>query len=332
MRYYRIEIVPATPAPTTTNGVETVTVTPAKPLVFASLLDNGRPNPGALNVLLDVPAFFYAAPDGQASVQIWGIGLDQISQAANLNGHACAIYAGMSKGLPLANPKQAGLVVRGTINQAFGNWIGTEQTLDLILTPSVGAPGNPKNIVLNWKKGTPLSSALSSTLSTAFPGFKLSVAIDPKLVLSNDEVGFYSSLQEFAAYVKSVSMNIVKGAYRGVDILVSESTIVVTDASVQTAPTLLAFQDLIGQPTWLSPATISFKTVMRADVVVGNFVKLPPALATQTSAGASRFVNAKLTFQGTFLITSVRHVGNFRQADAASWVTVFEASTNPVNA
>jgi hypothetical protein len=330
MRYYRIEIAPADSAPTTSGGVETVIVTP--PLVFTSLLGSGAPNPGALNVLLDVPAYFYAAPDGQASVQIWGIGLDQISQAANLNGRLCAVYAGMSKGLPLANPKQAGLIVQGTINQAFGNWINTDQTLDLILTPRVGSPNDPSNIVLNWPKGTQLSAAIQSALSTAFPNLTPKISISPNLVLSNDEWGFYPSLQEFAAYVKSVSKNIIGGTYPGVDIAISESTFVVSDASTPKTPTLLAFQDFIGQPTWIDPATIQFKMVMRADLALGDFVKFPPALATQSPSSASRFVNPKLTFQGVFLLTSVRHVGNFRQSDAASWVTVFEASTQPVPA
>lgn len=92
--------------------------------------------PGALNIELDIPVAPYFVPDVSAYVSVWGIGLQNIAQARDFNNLAIKVYGGMKKGLPLAKPQQAGLLIAGEIQQAYGNWIGTEQTLDLQIRPS----------------------------------------------------------------------------------------------------------------------------------------------------------------------------------------------------
>lgn len=294
----------------------------------------GKSIPGALNVELDVPVIPFATPMGAAAVTIWGIPLSDISQASDFNGMTVSIYGGFQKGFPLADPAQAGLLAKGMIFQAFGNWIDTEQTLNFNVQPSVGSPDDPKNIVLDWAKGTKLSDAIQSTLSTAFPDFKTDIKISDKLVLPADEKGYFQSLVQFAQYARTVSAAIVGGDYTGVDIVLTESTLKVYDGTTQTSPTLLAFRDMIGQPTWIDPLTVQAKFAMRADLNVGDFIKFPPAIVTNTAAGAATTgsnLKQTATFQGVFMIKLVRHVGNFRQPDGASWVTVVNAaSTAPV--
>jgi len=294
----------------------------------------GKNIPGALNIEMDIPVFAFATPSGAAIVKIWGVSLQEISQASDLNNKPIEVYGGFQKGLPLANPSQAGLLVKGDVFQAFGNWIGTEQSLDLIIYPGTGSTEDPKNIVLNWKKDTKLSDAVRSTLTTAFPDFDVDVKIDEKLVLPADEVGFYGTLTQFAQYVKDVSRSIVNAdAYPGVDIALSDKTLTVYDGSVESNPIEIVFRDMIGQPTWIDPLSVQTKFAMRSDLKVGDFIKFPPALVTTGPGTTSPFINAKATFQGVFQISQVRHVGNFRQADAASWVTVVDAySTKPVEA
>src|SRR5579859_766749 len=198
MRYYSIQITD----PVTGKLLTQPSSVPNSGATYSSLV-NGFTLPGALNVELDVPVYAYAVPAGQAYARIWGISLAEISQAADLGvtssgspGFGIAIYAGMQRGLPLANPAQAGLIVEGRILQAFGNWINTEMTLDLILYPATGAPDDPKNIVIDWKAGTPLAQAVANTLSVAFPTLKQNIQISPNLVLAHDEPGFYGSLVE----------------------------------------------------------------------------------------------------------------------------------------
>lgn len=291
---------------------------------YASFV-GGKNLPGALNVELDVPVVPFAIPYGSAFVKVWGVPLSDVGQASDLNGLAISVYAGMQKGLPLANPAQAGLIVQGYVFQAFGNWIRTEQSIDLNVQPQSGTIVVPKNIVLNWAKGTKLSDAIAATLSTAFPEYSTSIAISENLVLPADEVGYFATVGQFATYLKAVSASIIGGSYQGVDVLLTEKTFKVWDGTSPTTPTTLAFQDMIGQPTWIDPLSVQVKLVMRADLSVGDYVKFPPALVTTNPGTTSPLVNAKSVFQGTFQIGAVRHVGNFRQADAASWVTVVDA-------
>jgi hypothetical protein len=53
---------------------------------------------------------------------------------------------------------------------------------------------------------------------------------------------------------------------------------------------------------------------------------LPKAQVTTTAQSYPAYRN-NLVFQGSFLVTRVRHVGNFRDPDAASWVTTIDAVT-----
>lgn len=317
MRYYKIVITdPATGAVRRT---------------WTSLQDNGNFNPGALNIELDIPVTAYAVPMGAAYVRIWGISLQDIGRAANFNGANIAVYGGMSKGLPLANPNQAGLLVKGSIQQAFGNWVSTDMTLDLILQPRTGTIEAPLNIVLNWKAGTPLASALASTFSVAFPQLAQNINISPSLVLSHDAPGYYQTLPQLAQFVNEITRAIIGGSYPGVGIAIDDNTIYVFDGTQSvngtspTKPKTINFVDLIGQPTWIDLLTIQAKCVMRADIAVGDYVKMPPSLATTSPQSFSQYRQSSV-FQGVFMANLIRHVGNFRQADANSWVTVINAA------
>lgn len=286
---------------------------------------NNQTLPNAWNVILDIPVTPFAAPAGAAYIQVWGISLAEISQAHDLNGKNIQVFGGMQKGLPLANPKQAGLLAEGTIIQAFGNWLGTDQTLDLILTPPFGTIEKPANITMQWPPNTKFADGIRATLSTAFPGYTINVNISSSLVRAGATPGFYQTLGQFAQYLESASRQINRSPdYLGIQITSQGKTINVVDGTVKPKPKQLAFQDLIGQPTWIGLNTINFKTVMRADIAVNDLITFPPGILATTTAQSSSQFRDKSAFQGTFLVSSVRHVGNFRQADGASWVSVFD--------
>jgi hypothetical protein len=65
---------------------------------------------------------------------------------------------------------------------------------------------------------------------------------------------------------------------------------------------------------------------MRADLKVGDSFTLPKTQITNTSQASSSLVNQGVSFQGGFVVISLRHVGDFRQATADSWVTVIEGA------
>lgn len=337
MRYYRIEISdPATKRVISPPG-------------FAGLLDgasytsfvNGKNLPNAWDVELDIPVIGQATPQGGALCRIWGVSLQEIGQANNLNGKNISIFGGMQKGYPLANPRQAGLLVRGYIFQAFGQWIGVDQYLDLVIYPGSAtgsAPGGtgtveaPKNLVLNWKAGTTLNDAIATTLKTGFPDYKQTINLSASIVRQNDEVGFFPTLEQLGKYVLQTSLDVVKTkGYQGATVVLSGDTILVTDGSSgQGAAKKIAFTDLIGQPTWIEAPNISIKTVMRADLNVWDQIELPPTITTNSQQGNSSLVNQRAAFQGGFRIVSLRHVGRFRQPTADAWVSVAEATPNVV--
>ena len=291
---------------------------------------NGRrTDPGALDIELDIPVTFFATPFGAPYVRIWGVDLKTLSGASDFNLKAIEVYGGMQKGLPLAISGQRGLLCAGVIQQAFGNWVGTQMTLDLVFTAGDKPANHPINLTINWKKGTPLAQAIQSTLATAFPGYALEINIDSRLVLDTDQPGFYGTMFQFATYVNEVSKGIMQGvtgddSYRGVTILLQERTFVVQDGSRRTQPKTILFTDLIGQITWLTSASVSIMTVMRADLQSGAFVKLPPGFAITTQQSMSQ-ARVKEPFAGVFQINFARHTGRFRQREATSWVSVFEA-------
>lgn len=292
----------------------------------------GQPLPNALDVELDVFAYTFALPGGGSYVRVWGIPLQDISYAQNFVGMNILVKAGMQKGLPLANPVQSGVIAQGQVYQALGNWINTDMTLDLYIQPYVGTIASPANIVLSWTAGTPLATALRNTLAVAFPKYALNININANLILANDEKGYYNTLTELSQFIKVKSSDVIGGNYPGADINVSQNTIYVYDGTTPTTPKPIVFTDLIGQPTWIEAPTIQIKTVMRADIQIGDYISLPntPVTITPQSFIGSPLRN-KPAFQGSFQVVLARHSGRYRQPDAASWVSIFNANPIPTS-
>jgi hypothetical protein len=313
LRYYRIEI---------GSG--------ATQQVYTSLV-GGQNDPGALDVELDIFAVNYATAAGggldvRSFARIYGVPLKTIAQANDLNNKPVAIFGGMSKGLPLATAAQSqqGLLARGMIYPALGNWIDVEQTLDLVLAPPSGSI-DAVNIAGTWANGTTLASAAQSVLTAAFPGATVNINISANLVLNYDVPFVYASLQQFAQFLRTVSIKIMGASgYLGVNVVQQGNTISVYDGTAAPSSTkAIKFQDLIGQPTWLGFA-INFKTVMRGDISVGDMISMPPALTVATPAVAVLPQNS-VSFAGNYMVSAVRHCGRFRQPDAASWCTIVDA-------
>ena len=331
MRYYAIVITDSSGnAPPNFPAIQGADVTGAN---FCSFI-NGQSDPGALNIELDIPQAAMHNAIGGTYVRVWGISLQQISQVSSLNQanspFNVKIYGGMRAGLPLANPQQSGLLIQGSILNAFANWIGTEMTLDLTIAPPLGTTSETgyKNISHNWQANTPLSQALQQTLTTAFPGFTPKINISPNLVVPYNDTGFYETLEQYANYIFQISRDVVKtSGYSGVRISQNGGNINVSDGTqASSGNKQINFQDLIGQPTWIGLNTISVKTVMRADLDISDVVALPNSLVTTTSASAPQY-RSQTSFQGKFMVQEIRHVGNFRQPDAASWNTTFNMAT-----
>lgn len=300
---------------------------------------NGGAILNAQTVEFDLVVAPMHVPDADALsfVRVWGPKREQISQASDFNGKTISVYGGMQKGLPLASVQanQSGLLITGIVFAAFGNWQGTNQTIDFVINANgASTPDKPANIVHHWVQGTKLSEAIRSTLQAAFPSYSVEVKISDRLVLSNYDGGVYQTLLQYAKHINGISKSILGGDYSGVFITsnTGAKVIKVTDnSSDATDVTEINGNDLIGQITWLSVSDIQFTTVMRSDLQIGDFVSFPKYVyaQAQTSATSDSQARNALTFTGKFGIGRVQHFGNSRDPDGMSWVSTYQAYMIP---
>ena len=250
MRYYEITLTDAASGqvyqPSKTSGGF---VKSKQGSTFTSFANNQN-IPGAINVEFDMPVVTFNTPQGNGLIRVWGVGLEMIGQAADLNGAKFTLSAGMKKGLPLANPQQSGIIVQGQVFQAFGNWQGINQTLDLIIQASDLSP--PNGISFSWDTDTDFKTALSAALSQAFPDYSQDIKVSDSLkpTFGQDQNGTYPSLATFAGYLlentQKAGQSVYGDKYPGVQMTVVGNTIRVFDGTQPPKAIQLAFQDLIG--------------------------------------------------------------------------------------
>lgn len=344
MRYYDIQIDPVSAA--TDDRYGEMSVSGKKGLRFQTHPRGlqATPDMGALHVLMDIPVSTFDVPNGSAYLEIRGVDIATINQASNLQGAQVTIQGGMGKGLPLAKPEQAGGLISGSVYRAYGNWLNTDMSLNLLIQPfaepQTGTTYPP--FVWNWKTGQKIQDAINYTVSSAMPGYTVDTSgIKSSLVAQSDMAGAYSDITAWAAQLvsDSVHANPASG-YRGVRFYVSGKTFFFYDTADATSPKLIQFNDMIGQPTWLGPfpyPQIMLQTVMRGDISVGDVIRMPAfnqSGANQNLTGYGTIApssqdittpKGRSLFQGNFEVTSVRHIGDSRNPDGAGWVTVFEA-------
>lgn len=341
MRYYKIVLTPNTTSSIT--GASTTTKA-NKSLTFTSHPNgvSSAPDMGALHVIMDMPITTFDQPNGAAYIEIRGVDIHTVSQASNLQGYNVKVYCGMGSGYPLAKPGQSGLALIGTVYQAFGNWVGTDMSLNLLVQPfsePITQESHPK-FVWHWQKGQTIQDAINKCITSAMPGYKCQFSISNNLVSDHDDVGFYSDFNSVAEVILNASRSINTASdYYGIQFFVSGQTFYFFDNSSSANPKKIEFTDLVGQPTWLGPVSlpkIIFQTVMRTDIAMNDVVTMPlfnqPGSKSLSGYGtiapSSQSIQTpkdRSLFQGNYQITSIRHIGDSRNPDGNVWVTVFEA-------
>jgi hypothetical protein len=275
----------------------------------------------------------YGTPNGASSITLQGIGLQNLTQPQQFAGMTLELKVGMkAPGLPLINPAQAGTVLRGQVFQCFGNWEGTEQTLDFVVIPGGYTVDNPGDIVLYWTAGMSLDAALRQTFSVAYAGVPVDMNISPNITQNFDEIHVCGTLDQLAQIVGDITEGMFDNR---VSIGIQAGRIVVFDSTYSPSPVQLVFTDFVGQPTWLAVNTIQFKTVARADLRMGSVVRMPqgyqnlPGFVTTTSNSYPSTVKYQTAFQNNFIVQELRQIGNFRSKDAAQWATIANCVMNP---
>ena len=287
------------------------------------------------DIVFDLQIVPQNTPSGATVISIHGVNLEDLFGAQNFRGSSLSLVAGMQGGLPLSTAQPPpGLLINATVLGAFGNWQGTEQTLDLLINPSTYSQDNPGNIVFNWEPGQSFSDAITQTLTTAYPNSKVSVYINPALTTDQQILHMSRTATAHAHFIHGLTYakSTIGPKYPGVKLYFNGSQIIVTDYSKSTGKTVeLKFTDLVGQPTWLEPPTLTINTILRADIQVGTYIKLPEgdipgpgSVLTMPTIAGTQFAN-KLNFSGTFIVTGLRSAGQFRGTDADDWITVIQA-------
>jgi hypothetical protein len=298
----------------------------------ASPFTLGGTNPNAQQIEINAPLVIAHTPGGNSLpfIKIWGVGLAEISQAANLQGLNVAVYGGMARGLPLANPQQSGVLFTGTIFQSYGIWNGTEMSLAIYANqtasqtanqttatpptytsvpvaiansrvPNPSQPGSlsagPANFVFQWVQGQNILDAIQATLQTVFPQYEISANVSPNLVLTGAAVtAYFRTFQQFAQFIHEKSLSLLagyapSGSYLGVMMVAYQNSIYISDGTTQTTPKQIQYLDLQGQPTWGLPSEVSVQCTMRADINPLDYVTLPAGPGTTTATAQSQFYN-----------------------------------------
>ena len=298
-------------------------------LRYSTLNGDGSNNPKALRVYFDIPQFNAASPAGLAMIRLYGVTFQDLKQSNLLVDLNIVVYGGMGYWLPLSNPKQAGVLLRGTIYQAYGNWQGNEITLDLVVAPYFDGNTTPVNLSFIWKQGETLDSMVRRTLTQAFPdpapmfyGSFSASGLSPASTLS----GTYTDLRSFSQYVEEVS-HVLKPSptYAGAQIAPVPNGFCLSDYTGQSVPVQLSFTDFIGNATYQTNSTINFKLQMRGDLTVGQVITMPPLSNIANTQNTFTQYRDNISFQNNFEIFRIRHLGDSRQSTADSWVTVIDA-------
>lgn len=269
---------------------------------------------------------------------IYGLPMDMLRQSVRLHGCQVSLIAGFQKGLPLANEFQQGEIIIGDIYSAYANWVGTNQSLNLIINPTIRRleNGKPLRISDHGKKGERLGDVLTRALSKIYSRKKIICTVNKNLILPEDSpLEYGADISSLAIAVRSLSIAIMRdNSYRGVGITLQSDTIRIYDNTSVGWETPKAIQgyELIGQPTWSEPFVITFKCPLRGDLRCGDVVEMPQGMISGPSSVL--MVNTSpyhalpkdnVFFSGKFQIISVRHIGAFLVADGDAWSTVYEA-------
>lgn len=329
MRFYHVEITDESGAVVNLgNG----------PMSFSTHNDFGIFKPGALGIEFDLPVFAADVPAGDGLVKIYGVDLETLNQASILNLKNIRIEAGMMPGFPLATeqaqakPSRRGVIFEGSIKQAFGTWQGTEQSLDMLVSVQLTSkpketPAEARPLLFNCAKGGNFSDAIGKAMNAA--GIDAQIVVDSRLVCSEALMFRASNMQDFALALKRQSKQIIKDAnYQGIYVVRRVGGYDFVDNSGDALAIAVMFNDLIGQPVWHDVIKAQMKLVMRSDIAVGSTVQMPKEYIAVNRARILGSVRDQITFVGTAFVDRVRHVGNSRQPDANSWVTIVDVVLN----
>jgi len=160
MRYYRLEFV----NPQTGEIADVINSNDVynNYAVFESH-PNGIYNPGCLEISFDCVITESGLSAQPYHITLHNVPKSMLGMARLYNSLDCNLYAGFKTGLPLANPYQSGLIAKGTVQGCYGNWAGTNLTMDFLINPVPRAGSPYLNLSANIYSTTPQFYSFSWT-------------------------------------------------------------------------------------------------------------------------------------------------------------------------
>jgi hypothetical protein len=244
----------------------------------------------------------------------------------NRTGFRSITSRGFSRGQVSVNPS---MDAGGFDLSGFGVDIGPNLPLTNYIGGGLQGLTRPLNVIHNLLPNTPLSDAIRQTMSTAFPGLPVNIAISSLLKLPYQDAGMYQTLQQYASYIFKLSNSILGTKnYQGIHMTSDGTSVDVWDGTQSLGHEDLSPLDLIGQPTWVDRYKVQIKLVMRGGLKPGMTVSLPPGIPMNVSMGAIQIGTSEqrsnVSIPGTFYIYKVRHIGAYRNPDGNNWCTILE--------
>lgn len=323
MRRYRIVITPSDT--TSTNNVNGTSVSAGRSLIYDSQI-NGQDNPSALDIAFDVVVAGMDLALPGSYIQVFGVPITEVSKVRRWQGAKISLWGGFSSGFPLADASQYGLLAKGTILQAYGNWSGLDQSVVFVLT----AAGTDREVNFYWEKGKTLSSAVSSALYQ-YTGYKFKSMLTNDAVATQTVAHYSDSIYTFGQYLKEYTNSIgLASGLNGVLLVCNGDSITLYDSPVSSNVTTINFNDFQGQPLYFGYGGPTVQTALnlRHDLSIGSKFKFPNEVSTgylmNTPSSMATLPKDNSIISGTFIANSIRHIGKFRDPHADSWVTVVD--------
>jgi hypothetical protein len=276
---------------------------------------------GSLHIELDAVLTADFGSSSYVTLSIYGLPIKYQLSAKDMQEKYINIYGGHKPGLPLANPSQYGLIVKGAIFFSTGIREGNQNYITLSIYPSSFDFGYPSNTTIVVKKGENAGAALKQSIAASGYGGNINVVVSQKNIAQSDMYGAYASFEQmcYDVYEKFKISIIFNSSTGSLDIF--------DDEIVRNPPKIKTIEifDSIGQPTFTGIETATAKLSLRGDIFVGDTIKIVDKVLTrQTRDAFAVNTRSRLGFKGLFFVNSTTHTASYYSKDDASWSTTLE--------
>ena len=271
---------------------------------------------------------------GTATLKVFNLPLKYFLRQSDFRGKTILIKGGMSKGLPLANPAQQGILIFGEIQYCIGERIKGINFLTFSIIYTAATP-QKNGFILDFKKGTKLSDALRNTMQNAgvlASNFSINLD-DNKWIATHDYLSCYKTDKQLAKAINDMTSGRIKLALNA-----PPKKYLITDgSSVKQTPKVISIFDFVGQPTWnggTSPdgkvvtGNFDLPVVLRGDIFWFDEIEIQDPQVSKVGVNAAIGLPdfARVGFTGKAQVVQLTFIANYAAAGGENWVTILNCN------